>query len=313
MTSARSGAASMLGLFLLVGALSGCGTMFPRHLGIRPTEPDITPNADCDAYTSYAKYAQQLQESYHSRSSQNRAWLYVAAILGLGVAAASGGLAAAGAATVGTLGLLSISGAFASGSFAAINNEALALSYTVAANDVDVALKDSRAALPNCPTALSMLIANVSAARTHLEVARTDNAAGALARARDALKLINEQVAAVQAASVTVITLEAEITNINPTRPPDAGAATPATLTVRAKLGQGIGVGDVKVVLGANMLRATSITQPDGNDPNTFAVTFAAPAANALADPTAKVYQPELVIQGKIRVKSTASVKFTYP
>lgn len=289
--------------------------MFPRHLGIRPTEPEPTVAAtpDCLAYKEYAKYAQQLQEAYHSRSTQNRGWLYVAGILGLGVAAASGGLAAAGAATVGTLGLLSISGAFAAGSFATVNNEALALSYTVAANSIDKALSDSRSVLPNCTTALSILVVNLSDARRHLEVARTDNAAGALARARDALKLLNEQVAALQAASVTVITLEAEITAINPNAPPNAASPTAVALTVRAHLGQGIGIGDVKVALDANMFPADSITQPDKSDPNTFTVTFTAPATNKLADPTRKKYKPELVIQGKTRVKSAAAVEFTYP
>jgi hypothetical protein len=320
MTSPQRRAASVFSLLVLVGVLSGCGTTMGFQMGIRPTEPKITERLDCEAYTEYAEYAQQLQEAYHSRSSQNRAWLYVAAILGLGVMAASGGLAAASAATVGTLGLLSISGAFAAGSFATINNEALALSYTVAANSVDKALADSRLALQprSCTTALSLLVTNVSEARTHLEVARTDNAAGALARAKDAMKLLSDQIAAVQAASVTVITLEAEITAISPPFSPSTpqGSATQptaATLTVRAKLGQGIGVGDVKVALGGNRLPAGSITQPDKDDPNTFAVTFTAPAAKDLADPTVPSYNPELIIQGKTRVKSAAAVKFTYP
>ena len=312
MTSLQRRAASTFSLLVLVGVLSGCGTPMGIHMGIRPTEPKITEKLDCDAYTGYAKYAQELQEAYHSRSSQNRAWLYIAAMLGLGVMAASGGLAAASAATVGTLGLLSISGAFAAGSFATINNESLALSYTVAANNVDKALADSRLALPNCTTALSILVVNVSEARTHLEVARTDNAAGALARAKDAMKLLSDQITAVQAASVTVITLEAEITAISPVGG-NATQSTTATLTVRAKLGQGIGVGDVKVALGANVIPAGSITQPDKDDPNTFAVTFAAPAATGLADPTLKTYKPELLIQGKTRVKSATAVKFTYP
>jgi hypothetical protein len=121
-------------LLVLVGVLSGCATL-PQNLGIRPNEPAIQTNASaCEEYERYSNYAQELQEAYHSRATQNRGWLYVAGILGLGVAAASGGLAAATAVGAGTLGLLSISGAFAAGSFATINNEALALSYTVAAN-----------------------------------------------------------------------------------------------------------------------------------------------------------------------------------
>src|SRR5262249_40172523 len=153
-----------------------------------------------------------------SRASQNRGWIYVAGILGLGVMAASGGLAAAASVGAGTLGLLSISGAFAAGSFAPINNEGLALSYTVAGNSVDQSLKIARDQLvfidapadakpsytqTSCAVALKTLSDGVSDARTHLEVARTDNAAGALARAKDQLKLLNDQIAAFQAADPT--------------------------------------------------------------------------------------------------------------
>src|SRR5262245_12386484 len=120
MTSLPSRAGVLLGLLVLSGVLAGCGTMMGASMGVRPNEPPITSVVDCAAYEKYAEYAQQLQESYHSRATQNRGWIYVSAILGLGVMAASGGLAAASAATAGTLGLLSISGAFAAGSFAAI-------------------------------------------------------------------------------------------------------------------------------------------------------------------------------------------------
>lgn len=188
MTSSRGRAASLLSLLVLVGVLSGCA-MFPYNVGYRLDEPKVSDKTDCEAYKEYASYAQELQEAYHTRSSQNRSWLYVAGILGLGVAAASGGLAAASAVAAGTLALLAISGGFAAGSFATINNEALALSYTVAANSVDTGLKNSRVALPDCTVALSVLVVAVSDARTHLEVARTDNAAGAMARAKDQLTL----------------------------------------------------------------------------------------------------------------------------
>src|SRR5262245_3188613 len=97
---------SMLVLLALVGVFPGCAT-FSSHLGIRPSEPTTETKASpCDEYGSYSKYAQDLQEAYHSRASQNRGWIYVAGILGLGVAAASGGLAAATAVSAGTLGLL---------------------------------------------------------------------------------------------------------------------------------------------------------------------------------------------------------------
>src|SRR5262245_46536466 len=105
---------SVSGLLALVGILSGWAR-FPQNLGIRPNEPTVQIDANaCEEYRSYSSYAQALQEAYHSRASQNRGWLYVAGILGLGVAAASGGLAVAGVAA-GTLGLLAISGGFAAG------------------------------------------------------------------------------------------------------------------------------------------------------------------------------------------------------
>ena len=113
MSGRRPRVAAVSCFVALLCMLSGCATL-PRNMGIRPDEPVMDTSADaCDAFNSYATYAQGLQESYHSRASQNRGWIYVAGILGLGVMAASGGLAAAASVGAGTLGLLSISGAFA--------------------------------------------------------------------------------------------------------------------------------------------------------------------------------------------------------
>src|SRR5262245_42172685 len=112
---------------LVGGALSGCATpgdttsrddLMRQHFGIRPDEPKIVIQSnqrDCSEYLTYVSYSQQLMEAYHSRATQNRGWIYVAGITGLGITAASGGLAAAAAVGVGTLGLLSISGGFAVG------------------------------------------------------------------------------------------------------------------------------------------------------------------------------------------------------
>jgi len=210
MTRAQSRSSFLLVILGFVAVLSGCATL-PQNLGIRPNEPAIAPKADlCDQYVTYATYAQGLQEAYHSRSSQNRGWIYVAGLVGLGVAAASGGLAAATTVAAGTLALLAISGGFAAASFATINNSDLALSYTVAANKVDTALMESRAKLvasttsagytnDSCAAALSTLSAGVSEARTHLEVARTNNAAGALARAKDQRDLLNKSIGDLEA------------------------------------------------------------------------------------------------------------------
>jgi hypothetical protein len=205
MTKPRRRTYWVLRLWVLAVALSGCA-----QLGVRPPEPPIDISAGpCKELGAYATYAQELQEAYHSRATQNRGWLYAAGILALGVAAATGGLAVAATVGVGTLGLLAISGGFAAGTFAVVSNNALAVSYTVAANSIDQTLKSARTQLvlvdpadPNkgytsdsCTDALRTLIAGVSEARTNLEVARTDNAAGAIARAKDQVKLLNEQLA----------------------------------------------------------------------------------------------------------------------
>jgi len=62
-----------------------------------------------------------------------------AGILGLGAATATGGHAAAAAGTT-TIALVAISGGFAAGTFATIDNSELAKIYTIAANHIDTAL-----------------------------------------------------------------------------------------------------------------------------------------------------------------------------
>jgi hypothetical protein len=181
--------------------LSGCaGTI--QHLGIRPNEPPpVVKESACGEYVKYVEYAQQLQEAYHSRASHNRGWIYVAGVLGLGVVAASGGLAAAGAAGVGTLALLSIGGGFSAGAFATLDNSELADLYTISANRVDAALaearKDGRAAAPYsdpsaCNTAFGKLVEGVSKARIDLETARTSSAKGVLIRVKAQKELFDE-------------------------------------------------------------------------------------------------------------------------
>src|SRR5437016_2343240 len=104
-----------VGAALIGVILSGCAgitsrpELIARHLGIRPDEPTPGTNVKggpandvCDEYKAYVVYAQQLEESYYSRATQNRWWIYFAGILGLGTIAATGGLAAASAAKAGT-------------------------------------------------------------------------------------------------------------------------------------------------------------------------------------------------------------------
>jgi hypothetical protein len=257
---------AVLTLVCLGGLTSGCLSrpdLMRSHMGVRPDEPDPTVARDrCDEYQEYVKYAQQLQEAYQSRASQNRWWIYVAAVTGLGAAAATGGLAAAGAAGVGTLALLGISGGFAAATFGTIDNAELAKMYAHSANSVDraiqranvrfngmtrfeeaeakrarlkrlrdkaekeaaaatgaaakteaeakaakarsdfdradQALEEERKAVPvgdataRCVDALVHLRADITKARAKLELLRTNTAAGALARAQEERKALDE-------------------------------------------------------------------------------------------------------------------------
>jgi hypothetical protein len=210
----RSRLASVAIMLMLLGLLSGCATsrmdLMRSHFGIRPDEPAIKmEDSVCTEYVEYVTYAQQLQEAYHSRATQNRGWIYVAGLLGLGAAAASGALAAASAATVGTLALLSISGGFSAAAFMTIDNSDLAKMYTTAAVSVSTALTASDASMLSkelsqesdvprykngaaCAEALQTLKAGVSDARKDLETSRTDNAVGALKRALDQRKQLDD-------------------------------------------------------------------------------------------------------------------------
>lgn len=218
---------ALLFLIIAVGAvLSGCttaGTTFRsdmtwQRFGIRPDEPapaDLAKLTSCEEYDQYVAYGQRLKEAYQSRATQNRGWIYVAGITGLAVTAASGGLAAAATVGVGTLGLLAISGGFAAGTFATINNEELAKSYTIAETRVATALNNAGAMLPKdsrhgnqtlCGEALTHLRSGILVAWTKLEEARTNNALGALDRAKEENKkivAIAKEIMAEQAAMVT--------------------------------------------------------------------------------------------------------------
>ena len=220
---------SMLACIVLGGLLTGCAGTFRQdriwqNMGVHPTEPsiDISKNS-CQEFEAYADYAQGLRETYHTRATQNRAWLYIAGITGLGIVAATGGLAAAAAVSVGTLALLSISGGFTAGTFATINNTDLAKSYTIAVKRVDTALKEANGMLPSasrfsdlqaCGDALQKLKESVTEARNILEDSRTDVAVGALDRARDAQKTMTALLAD-QPGPATQVTRSAEISAID--------------------------------------------------------------------------------------------------
>lgn len=273
--------------------LGGCASM-----GVRPAEPPLAQQIDnkpvtaCDEFIAYFDYAQKLQESYHSRASQNRFWIYGAGILGLGAVAATGGLAAVGAATVGTLALLSISGGFSAGFFATIDNPTLADIYTIAATKVDAALKDAHAQIPPtlyattndvaCKTALNDLRARVSDARSRLEEARTDSAKAALQRAaaqQEALKKLAAEIQQVD--DPTIFVQPAVITAITPTS--QVTAKTRVTLRVVGGRLDSVLERDMKVNVGGQQVNVTSraLVPPTAPSVQEWDVTFEAPALAA--------------------------------
>jgi hypothetical protein len=203
---------------LLAMMLAGCGSFsgdidFGPRIGFRPDAPTFqVPGAvqrpdkpdkkvdSCTALKEYFRYAENLKESYRVRATQNRTWIYVAAVTGLGVAAASGALAAATAVAAGTLALLAISGGFTSATFATIDNSELANVYTVAANNIGKAMANVEARVTRCPgevecaAQLAYLTTTITDARNTLETARTSSAAGALARATAQKTLLDQEI-----------------------------------------------------------------------------------------------------------------------
>src|SRR5262245_3667060 len=202
-------AARFLTLIAVGMILTGCGTFsnsqisWGSRIGLRPDDPvfNAAPADSCRELEKYVAYAVDLKEAYRTRATQNRTWIYVAGIVGLGVAAASGGLAAASAVAAGTLALLAISGGFTAGVFATINNTELADVYTVAANDINTAVGNAKERIDRCGRSteecgaeLAYLTNRVTSARNTLETARTASAAGALARAAAQKKLLDEEI-----------------------------------------------------------------------------------------------------------------------
>jgi len=229
--------------------LSGCGSFsgdidFGPRMGFRPDDPPRqVPGAvqqpdktSCTALKDYIRYAENLKESYRTRATQNRSWIYVAAILGLGVAAASGALAAATAVAAGTLALLAISGGFTSATFATIDNSELANVYTVAANNINKAVGNVEARVARCPgevecaAQLAYLTTAITDARNTLETARTSSAAGALARATAQKTLLDQEISKASA-DLKARSAEEAVKKAKA----DEAAATAALETAKAK------------------------------------------------------------------------------
>jgi hypothetical protein len=270
-------------------------------------------------YVDYSTYAQQLHEAYHARSTQNRAWIYVAGILGLGAVAATGGLAAAAAGAT-TLALVAISGGFAAGTFATIDNSELAKVYTIAANQIDAALLESDRQLrvdvstqalqdAACSRALGTLKDGVSAARILLEQARTNSAVAALIRAREEQKTLAKLIESVEAGDPTQVTVAASVTTANPaTLPSGAAASRDVDLTVENIQLNRVALADVKVVIGsADPISASSVTK---SKEFTYTVRFKAP--DNPPDAPQKAYPISLLV-GKSKQRVIGKAILTYP
>jgi hypothetical protein len=146
-------------------------------------------------------------------------------------------------------------------------------------------------------------------------VARTNNAAGALQRAKDQQKILNDVIAGVQTGDPTHVTLAADIVNVAPPAPtnPPAGqapTATLVTLTVRNIRLNEVAEADVKVLFGTKKIPLDAPAQAGAD--NTYTVKFIAPPAPP--DPSTKDYAPVLLIgKAEKRVGSLQGKKFTYP
>jgi hypothetical protein len=310
----------VVGAVVLSWVVLGC-SMGP-YFGIRPDEPVFTVSraTACQEFVVFAKYTQELQEAYHSRATQNRFWIYAAGTTALGTMATSAGLAAASAASFGTLALLPIAGGFASGFFAVLDNPTLADIYTIAANRLATALQESDARLvlneegsryanqPACAAAHAHLRLGVTQAKIDLERARTDSAFAALQRVAAQTQRFNQLVAQSQAQAVTQAVQKGEITAIQPSEVV-VGQEREFTLTVSNVNLASIGFADVKVLIGTET-RSVYWTPPDPNTGN-YAVKFMAPTR--LPVENTLEYRPVLVVGStQTRVESGPGVILKY-
>lgn len=169
------------------------------NFGYRPDAPEFkVAAAPCDRFATLAKYGQELQTAYHSRATLNRGMIYFAGAVLLGTAAATGGLGAAGGASL-AIAVVSVSGGFTSGLLATFDNSTLANVYTASANQMAEGLANAEQKLEHkngakgftddsCTAAWNALNTELTEATTTLETARTNSAAGALIRARGELE-----------------------------------------------------------------------------------------------------------------------------
>jgi hypothetical protein len=234
--------------------------------------------------------------------------------------AASAGLAAASAASFGTLALLPIAGGLASGIFAVLDNATLADIYTISANRLGIALQEADALLqidasgerytiqPACAAAQAHLRLGVTQAKNDLERARTDSAFAALQRTAAQMQRYNQLVTQMQAQTVTEAVRTGEITAIQPNEVV-IGQAQELTLTVSHVNLMSIGFKDVKVLIGTET-QSVYWTPPDPNTGN-YAVKFMANVNPPVKDTLE--YRPVLLVGGThTKVESRPGVVLRY-
>jgi len=314
---------------LVWSVLAGCTTMTPHHLGIRPDEPSFTSAGSkrasvCDEFKEYAEYTQRMQEAYHSRASQNRFWIYASGTTALGTAAATAGVAALAASSSGTLVLLPIAGAFASGVFGVLDNPTLADIYTIAAGRLETARQEAEAKLElggtdgknryangkACADAYNHLREAVGKAKNDLERARTDSASAALQRTAAQADQFNKVVKQAQDQQTALDVQNGEITAVTPREIVADGQEKEVALTVSKADFSAIGFEKLKVRLIDKQMLSVSSIGP-GADASSYLVKFMAPAK----PPTEGVteYSPTLLVgstQTAIRAKSGVTLQY---
>ncbi len=218
--------ASVVTASLLV---TGCGTMYPRYVGIRPDSPAVIASDEikkecadrhgksdpavlsaCEAYLVRVEWAQQLAESYRTRATMNEWAIFAAGTIALGALSAVAGLGVAAAASVTTIGLIGVSSGFTASAFALFDNKTRAGFYTAAANDISSAMVEASDKATGATTAgayndaTKILTDKVGQAANTLEEKRYEAAAAAAAanKTADANKKLQDYADLAQKAAV---------------------------------------------------------------------------------------------------------------
>ena len=168
-----------------VAFLTSCSS---QDIGIRPEEPPLMLSSSdpCLDYQWYMTYVLHLQAAYYARATGNRAAEYAGGTTTIGATSGAAGLAVGDVPSVGTMALFAIGQSFLGQLLGIFSNGQLASIYTIAANNLSLALDESFAVVVaerdshTCMKAHLMLRRDVTGIRNTLEYARTDAASAAL-------------------------------------------------------------------------------------------------------------------------------------